>query len=594
MTETTPTTADLTGGLDEFDVVKAEITRNAMKSAALEMNNTLVRSAYNPLIFDVKDFGVGIMSATGDLWADAPGLPVFTGVLPASVRSGLEKWSLEEISDGDVFVVNSPYLNGTHISDTAVYMPVFYAGELVAFTGSMAHWADVGGMSPGGWTVNSTEIYQEGIAFTHQRLNIAGKPNVDIFDLIENNMRVPEIVIGDVHAQIATARTGAERVRALCDRYSPEEVTRLMDHVLSSTQRSLREKIAAMPDGERQTSFRFDFNGVDRQHVDEVVMTTTVKGDRIIVDFKGTSPQSPGPINAGAEASAGSVAEALKGILDPHGTANQAHLDIADIVWPEQPTLVNPRKPAPCDSYGYLMTGIVESMQLSLADLAPDMVRAGGYQMVAAYIMSTAAESQNAYVFAEPIQGGHGAYPGRDGGCMMFVTDGDASNTPIEVIEQRYPVHCEEFSLNHEVGGAGEFRGGAGVTRSMRALQANSMIKTAQESTLDPLAKGVEGGHDGGPTSVELRFPDGSASHEKERLSDTPIQPGTLLITSTGGGGGYGEPAKRDPQRVARDVRDGRISIREARDVYAVALAEGELPDIWEVDASETAALRAG
>ncbi|WP_022873770.1 hydantoinase B/oxoprolinase family protein [Nesterenkonia alba] len=586
-------TADLTGGLNEVDVVKAEITRNAMKSAALEMNNTLVRSAYNPLIFDVKDFGVGVMSAKGDLWADAPGLPVFTGVLPASVKSGLAKWGEDQIHDGDVFVVNSPYLNGTHISDTAVYMPVFYEGKLVAFTGSMAHWADVGGMSPGGWTVNSTEIYQEGISFTHQRLNIAGKPNKDILDLIENNMRVPSIVLGDMHAQIATARTGAERVKALCDRYSAEEVTRLMDHVLASTERSLRAKIAAMPDGQRQTSFRFDFNGVDRQHVDHVVMTTTVQGDRITVDFTGTSDQSPGPINAGAEASAGSVAEALKGILDPHGTANQAHLTVADIVWPDSPSLVNPQKPAPCDSYGYLMTGIVESMQLSLADLAPDKVRAGGYQMVANYIMSTTSETENSYVFAEPIQGGHGAYPGRDGGCMMFVTDGDASNTPIEVIEQRYPVECEEFSLNHDVSGAGEFRGGAGVTRSMRVKQTNTMIKTAQENTLDTLAKGVDGGHDGGPTSVELQFSDGSVSHEKERISDMPVPVGTLLITRTGGGGGYGDPKKRDPQRVAEDLRDGRITLREATDVYGVALTQGSLPDIWEVDLSRTAELRA-
>src|SRR5690606_33759615 len=200
----------------DIDVVKAEITRNALLSAAQEMNNTLIRSAYNPLIFDVKDFGVGIMGPHGELWADAPGLPGFTGVLPASIRSGIEHFGIDGFREGDVLIVNSPYMNGTHISDTAVYMPVFFEGELVAFTGNMAHWADVGGMSPGGWTVDSTDIFQEGLRFTHQRLYNAGVRNEDFFWLIESNVRVSRIVLGDLNAQISTCRTGAQRVLELC------------------------------------------------------------------------------------------------------------------------------------------------------------------------------------------------------------------------------------------------------------------------------------------------------------------------------------------------------------------------------------------
>ncbi|MEH3077819.1 MAG: hydantoinase B/oxoprolinase family protein [Quadrisphaera sp.] len=577
----------------DVDIVKAEITRNALQSAAVEMNTTLVRSAYNPLIFDVKDFGVGVMSADGDLWADAPGLPVFTGVLPASVKSGLAKWGRDGIHDGDVFVVNSPYLNGTHISDTAVYMPVFHGGRLVAFTGSMAHWADVGGMSPGGWTVNSTEIYQEGIAFTHQRLLRRGEVNEDVFDLIAENMRVPQTVMGDLWAQIATARTGAERVQQLCDRYGADEVEALMAHVIASTERALRREVAAMPDGVLETGFRFDFSGVDREEVPVVRIRTTISGDRVEVSFEGTSKQSSGPINAGEQAVRATVAEALKGVLDPLGTANQAHLELADIVWPSTPSLVNPVKPAPCDSYGYLMTGVIETMQQSFAEVAPDRVRAGGYQMVSTYVMSTRGDAEDAYVFAEPVQGGHGAFPGRDGACMMFVTDGDCSNTPVEVLELRFPVRCDAFALETAHSGAGEFRGGAGVRRDLRVLQTGSMTKTASESTVDPIALGVRGGLTGAPTHVELVHPDGTLERVDERIVDRPVAVGTVVRQRTGGGGGFGSPTARDPHRVACDVRDERITLEQAADLYRVALVPGTLPGTWDVDDEATAALRA-
>src|SRR5690554_6415309 len=388
-----------------IDIIRAEIVRNALRSAAQEMNETLVRSAYNPLIFDVKDFGVGVMGANGDLWADATGLPVFTGVLPASVRSGLDKYGPDGFQDGDVLVANSPYMNGTHISDTAVYMPVFYEGKLVAFTGSMAHWADIGGMSPGGWTVNSTEIYQEGVRITHQRLYVAGEPNRDILDLIQANVRVSRIVMGDVHAQIATCKTGADRIIALCDRYGAEVVTELMGYVLDQTEKSLRREIAALPDGTYHASARLDFSGVDRDEIPRIAITTTIAGDRITISLDGTSGMSSGPVNCGAEATSATVAETLKGVLDPLGAANHAHLTIADIIWPDEPTMLNPVEPAPCDSYGYALTAFIEIMQLSLADIAPDRVRAGSYQMVSTYVMSTRANSENAYVLAEPVQG---------------------------------------------------------------------------------------------------------------------------------------------------------------------------------------------
>lgn len=584
----------MTATTDSVDIIRAEIIKNAMQSAALEMNKTLIRSSYNPLIFDVKDFGVGIGSATGALWTDAPGLPVFTGVLPASFRTGIVKHGLGGFQEGDVFVVNSPFENGTHISDTAIYMPVFFEGELVSFTGAMAHWADVGGMSPGGWTVDSTSIYQEGIRFTHQRLFRAGEPNDDILDLIKENMRVPEIVMGDVYALIATCRTGAERVQNLCKKYGADEVLTVMDYILAQTEKSLRKEIESIPDVTRTTSVKLDYDGVDRDYKPFVSVQTAITGDRIKVSFEGTSGIATGPINSGRDATAAAVTQAIKGLLDPIGPANQAHLDVIDFDWPEEPSIVNPTAPAPCDSYGYVMTALAEIIQHSFAELVPHRARAGGFQMVSTYVMSSPkARREDSFVFAEPVQGGGGAFDGRDGACQMFVTDGDASNTPIEVIEMRYPILCDQFSLRPDSAGAGTYRGGMGVNRDLRVLAPHSLIKTASENYHDPLSRGAAGGLDGRPTHVEVEDPSGEVVVHPERLSDTPLPVNAVLRTRTGGGGGFGDPGLRDPQAVADDVRDELLSVETAAEVYRVAVVRGDIPGQYLVDEAATARLRA-
>jgi N-methylhydantoinase B len=213
--------------------------------------------------------------------------------------------------------------------------------------------------------------------------------------------------------------------------------------------------------------------------------------------------------------------------------------------------------------------------------------------MVATYIMATHADAPIQYLFCEPVQGGHGAFPGKDGGCMAFVGDGDVSNTPVEVLEQRFPITCQRFELEPEAGGSGQWRGGSGVVREFWVQSEASMIKTAQENSKDTTSRGVAGGGDGRATYVELHYPDGQVERCDERLGDTPVPVGLLISTHTGGGGGYGKPVDRDPQKVAEDVRDGYLTLEEAKSVYKVALSQGALPECWEVDTGATSRLRA-
>lgn len=553
------------------DPVKAEITRNALVSAAREMHDTLVRSAYNPLIFDVKDFGVTILSADGDLWADAPGLPVFVSSLPETVRSGIRRWGKDGFRDGDLLIANCPYLTGTHLSDTAVYMPVFCEGVLVAFAATMAHWADIGGMSPGGWTVDSTEIYQEGLRFTNQRLYIAGEPNVDLLDFIEANVRVSHIVMGDLRAQMATCLTGARRIQSLCDRYDHKEVTSVMTDVIDRTEAALRKEIADLPDCRMERQVELDFDGVDRSYRPRVAVQVAVEGERLTVSFDGTSAAAVGPINIGAAATVSAVAEAVKGILDPLGPTNEAHLNVIDVIWPEERTMVNPGEPSPCDSYGYVGTSITEMIVHALSGVAPHRGRAAAYQMYSDYVMCTSGRNFR-FVFAEPVMGGHGAFEGHDGGTFVFSGDGDTLNTPVEVMETRFPVRCEQFGFDPASNGAGKFRGGMGVIRDIRVLQDDCMIKTALENTRDNLAQGLQGGYPGAPSRTVLSYPSGEVVIQHERVGDFPVPKETLMGIRTGGGGGYGQPLDRDPARVLKDVDNDLLGLDDARARYGVCL----------------------
>nr|WP_239452110.1 hydantoinase B/oxoprolinase family protein [Frondihabitans sp. PAMC 28766] len=484
-------------------------------------------------------------------------------------------------------------MTGTHLSDVAISLPVFYEDEIVAYTTTMAHWADIGSASPGGWSTASTEVYQEGMRFANQRIFLAGDPNRDLLDFIAMNVRVPETVLGDLYAQVATCRTGADRVRALCKRYGTEVVTDLMDYVITNTEAALREEISKLPDGTYSSRVEMDFDGVDRDYTPVIDTQVTIAGNRITVSFDGTTRQATGPINIGRPAVLSSVATALKGILDPLGRTNDAHMNIGEITWPDHPTMISPVEPAPCDSYGYANVIITESVAYALGELTADRGRAGSYQMWAEYILCTNAPAEDRFVMAEPVQGGHGGFPGHDGGTLVYMGDGDTWNTPVEVMESRYPIIVEQFALNPGSAGAGEFRGGMGVRRDFRILQANSMIKTALENTKDILSRGVAGGGNGIANHGELLFPDGTSEIHNERVGDYPVPVGAIMAVRTGGGGGYGKPFDREPARVLADVRDELLTADQAESVYGVVLTAGALVDEWHEDQPATALRRA-
>ena len=567
------------------DPVTTEVIRNGLAAAALEMNRTLVRTAYNPLLYEVQDFGLGIVSADGRLWAEAPGIAGFISALSDTIRSGLEKRGADGFHDGDLFIVNDPFSTGTHISDTSVYAPVFVQGRLVAFAIVTAHWADIGGKSPGGWAPDTTDVFQEGICFSHQRLVAEGEPNRDLFELIEANVRYPRLVRGDLDAQIAACRQGIARVHRLCDRYGVGTVTDAMDDVIARTDAAIRRRIAELPDGRYEASVELDSDGVDPAACPRVCVQITIDGDRLVVTFEGTTPAARGPINdPGARCD---VRCALKGLLAPLDVGNEGHVAPFEFDVPPG-SLVSPERPAPVDSYGYVGVALIELVVRALAGAMPDRCPANGYQIFGVDLSRVDPRDGEPFVFIDVHDGGAGGRPFHDGPVLVFAGDGDTRNTPVEVIETRYPIRVERHELLPEMSGAGRYRGGPGVARDFRMLEGGVHMQFTVENVGDTLAKGSGGGRDGEPGYLVVR--PGTSREEILRQRVTfwgPLDAGDVISVRSGGGGGWGDPREREPRRVADDVRDGYLTPERARDLYGVAIR----PD-GNVDETETSRLR--
>lgn len=568
---------------------QAEIIRNALVSTADEMSATIVQTAYSPLLYDIKDFGVTILSARGEMWAEASGLAVFLGALRGTMQRFLASHPDHQFSEDDVYIANCPYLTGTHISDTAVYMPVFHSGRLIAFAATMAHWADIGGRSPGGWDPSSTDITMEGLRFTHQKLYSGGDRNDAMYQLIESNVRLPKQVLGDLAAQIAACRTASDRIGWLCDKYGSARVDAAMTGVIEATRKHQRECVAAIPDGRWSGFQRLDFDGVDREYQPEISVELCIEGSDLIVNLNGCSGTAPGPINCPDIGARSVVLAAIKGAFTPNEPTNEGHLSFVDFVELTDHLLVNPSDPAPCDSYGIVCRTLVETTTRILAGPLPDRSRAGGYQMVACYIMRSTVNEDRRFTYTEPMPGGYGAFQGSDGSTLVF--GGDTPLLPIEVMEARYPLMCEELEFDLESAGAGEFRGGFGIKRRLRVLQENCMVKPSFESVGDPLAKGLAGGETGKPTRLEVTYPDGEHMTLVERPEQFLVPAETVVEIHTGGGGGFGRAKERNPERVLSDFKDDLINEEQARSVYGVVIHQGD--DGLSVDAEATAALRA-
>ena len=554
------------------DPFTLEIIAESLRASAREMFITYGRTAQSPIIYEVLDMACGLISLDGELIAEAEGVPGFIGCLSFAVWEITEKFAPETMRSGDIYATNDPYKGGgTHLSDVCLVSPIFHAGELVAFAANKAHWTEVGGMAPGSWTTDSTEVYQEGIQLPGIQVYVAGEPLPGILDILEANVRLPQMTLGDMYAGIAALRAGERGVQGICEKYGALAFRETVATLLERGEQVARAALAQLPAGQYRSEMWIDDDGVSDEPL-YVCVELEVSADRFRADFTGCAPQARGPINTTWVGALVSVREIFKEVLDPDFPNNDGFFRPIEVVCPPG-TLFSAQRPAPTSTYWETGAYVHDLIWQALFPVASGRLPVGHHLSICGTIVSGEDEERGPFVLVEPQAGGWGATPERDGQSgLVPAGDGETYIMPVEVCETRYPILVDQFAFNTEAGGAGRWRGGYGLIRDYR-VTADSADLTATFGRFKYPPWGAAGGANGSANAIEI-IRAGQTEPElragkvaRHRLERDDV---ARLITAVGGG--YGPALERDPAAVARDVRNETLSVASARDTYGVAL----------------------
>lgn len=540
----------------QLDPVTIEVTRNAFISIASQMNNNLARSAYTPIIYEMKDCSVGLFNAEGKLLGQAPGLPIFLGSLEVAIAVTTEHLGGPGIyRPGDVYAVNDSYLVGSHLNDVNVFSPIFYEGDLVGFGATKAHWMDIGAKDPG-QAMDSTSIYQEGYRIGPLHLYREGEPETGVLEFLTRNSRLPRSVWGDMHAQIAACRTGEKQFSELLKRFGRDTVEEAAEEIFAQSERRDREAVSEIPDGVYQAEGVMDSWGPGGDPV-AVKVTITVEGDHMILDLDGSSPQTPGCMNCGFAQTIAAARLAYKMLINPQDDVTGGTFRNLSVHAPEA-SVFDAREPAACQYYYPHLGLMIDLFIRALSPVLPDRV-VGGQPADAMNVLFIGMDANDQqFVSGEATAVGWGAYQGGDGtNGLINYGGGDLKNIPVEVFESRYPIRIHSYALRSDSGGKGRWRGGLGVEREYEVLADDVTVSTWFERTLTP-GWGLFGGDAGEVTEVTMTH-DGT-TEDLMKVNRKPAPRGTRIRVATGGGGGYGDAGERDPELHERDLVDGYLT----------------------------------
>jgi len=545
-----------TSGASRIDPVTVEVIRNAFDSIAAQMNNNLARSAYTPIIYEMKDCSVGLFNADGELLGQAPGLPIFLGALDAAIAVTTEHiGGPGNYREGDVFAINDSYQVGSHLNDISIFSPIFYQGRLVGFGATKAHWLDIGAKDAG-QAMDSTSIYQEGYRLGPTYLYRAGAPDEQMIDFLMRNSRLPRSIWGDMHAQVAACHTGERMLQRLYDRYGAEAVEGAAEQVFTQCERLDREAVTAIPDGVYRAEGALDSWGPNGGPV-PVRLVVTVEGDQIELDLTESSPQTPGSMNCGRAQTVSAARLAYKLLINPEIPVTAGTFRNMTVVTKDR-TVFAAQEPAACQFYYPHLGMMIDLFIKALAPALPDAVNAG--QPADAMNILFAGHDQHGAEFfsGEATAVGWGALGDRDGknGAINY-GGGDLKNYPVEVLESRYPIRVHGYGLRADSGGVGKHRGGLGVWREYETLAEQSTVSLWFERSQLP-AWGLFGGSDGRPTDVVVDR--GEGDEHILKVNALPLPRGSRVRIQTGGGGGFGDPAERDPESIRDDLENGYIT----------------------------------
>jgi N-methylhydantoinase B len=544
------------GAHGSLDPITFELVAAALQAAALEMGGVLKRSSYSPIIREMDDFSCAIFRADGDLVAQADFIPAQLGAMSLVVKAIIERWG-ERIAPGDAFLANHPYMGAMHTPDLNVIMPVFAGGGLFAWVGTTAHHIDVGGVRPGTEGPDLQQVYAEGLLLPPVRLYREGEENPDVFAFVSAAVRDPLSTVSDLRAQHAACLLGERRVLELAERHGTAVVGSAFAEALASVERASRLDLADLPDGESEAEGFLDDDGTGGPPTRIHVRLRKRQG-RLVVDLSGTSAQVRGAMNVPWASTRASVVYAVRAMTDPARPTNDGILRVIEIVCPRG-SVLNPEPPAAVSVRHNTCQRLADTIIRAASALWPD--RAVASSTVAFFGMNLESVSPRTglpSVMAEVMGGGTGAHAGGDGLDGVDTYMANVGLMPVEVAETGYSVRILRTELIGGSQGDGRFRGGLGLRREYQVLGRESTVTVYSEQTDPSFApRGVMGGTEGAPSRITVLDPEGRPVPVASKAT-LVLPPGAVIRVETSGGGGFGDPAARDPALCADDIEDGR------------------------------------
>jgi N-methylhydantoinase B len=574
--------------VSELDPITLAVLNGRLVQIADEMDATLYRSAFNPIIAEAHDACHGLYHAeTGaTLVQGTSGLPIFVGAMAFAVKAVIDKAARDgDLKPGDTYLFNDPYNGGTHLNDIRLVRPLMRNGRVFAWLASVGHWLDVGGNVPGNFNAKATESFQEGFRVPPVKLIRDGILQQDIIDILAANSRVPQSNWGDLNGQINALDLGARRLEALLDEYGDDTVAAALAQLSARAEALMRANISALPDGTYSYDDFLDNDGITDAPL-RIALDLTIAGDRMRLDFSRSAPPCDGPLNIARSTTVACCYVALKHLFTDV-PANAGCLAPIEFVIPDT-TLLAVNAPRPVGGYTETILRVIDVIFGAFAKAAPARANGSPFATINALSIAGWREHGRKWVMFCFFGGGLGGNPDGDGLNHGNNPISTATIPPLEILESLYPVMFTQGALRPDSGGPGQHRGGLGAIYEVTTLSESG----AEVFLLGERGKYPPFGVNGGGSAALNRFVYETDAGERtpplvSKITDIKIRPGQKVRLETPGGGGFGDPGARDPARVARDVRLGYVSRDAALRAYKVALTPN-----GGVDDAATAALR--
>jgi N-methylhydantoinase B len=553
-----------------IDPITVEIVRNGLLAVTEEMKSNLMRTAYNMIIYEALDFTVGLFTAEGDTVSIGLGLPMFIRGMSETVKAKIKHFGHSGIHPGDILVTNDAYITGSHLNHVTLTLPVFHNGELVAFTCCMAHWLDIGG-SLGGVT---TDIYSEGLQIPILKYQKAGEVNQDLVDMIALNVRLPELGLGDLRAQVTAVSTGERRFLELVERYGCDAVLNSIAMIMDQTEATARANTRSIPDGVYEAESFMDDDGIDIGRPVPIRVRVEVRGDEMTIDLTDVSRQVRGYYNSGYTTGIACAQVAYKCLTTPTTyPVNDGSFRSLKVVMPAG-RVISAQRPAPMRWWMTFPMTVIDTIFKALARAVPDRVIAGHHADLCVATLHGVSPKDGRFYIASlgPLGGGWGAKSRQDGvSVTVCINDGDTHNSPCEQIEAKYPVLVDRYELRVDSGGPGRQRGGLGADFVVEALAPLSLSTTIERAHCRPW--GLHEGREAAGNALGVRL-NGIWNHElpNAKLLTQRLRTGDAFMLRSGGGGGFGDPMTREISLVAKDVVEGYVSAQAAASEYGVVV----------------------